>query len=97
MSKLSKEEVLKLAKLSKLRLSDEEIEKFQKEISDILGYVEQLSSVDTEGLKPTSQVTGLENVARKDEIIDYGVSNEELLKNAPDTKDGQFKVKRVLN
>lgn len=97
MSKLSKEEVLKLAKLSKLRLSDEEIEKFQKEISDILGYVEQLSSVDTEGLKPTSQVTGLENVTRKDEIINYGVSNEELLKNAPDTKDGQFKVKRVLN
>lgn len=97
MSKLSKEEVLKLAKLSKLRLSDEEIEKFQKEISDILGYVEQLSSVDTEGLKPTSQVTGLENVTRKDEILNYGVSNEELLKNAPDTKDGQFKVKRVLN
>lgn len=96
MAKLSRDDVLKLARLSRLRLTEEEIAQFQTEISDILGYVEQLSSVDTKGLDPTSQVTGLTNVMRKDEIIDYGTSTEELLKNAPATDKNQFKVKRVL-
>lgn len=96
MAKISRDDVLKLAKLSKLSLSEDEIVKFQKELSDILGYVEQLSGVDTTGLSETSQVTGLENVTRKDKVIDYSTSVDELMKNAPDKKDGQFKVKRVL-
>lgn len=96
MAKLSKEDVLKLARLSRLRLSDDEIDQFAEEISEILGYVEQLSSVDTKGLEPTSQVTGLTNVMRKDEIIDYKTSQEALLKNAPAVEKKQFKVKRVL-
>lgn len=94
--KLSKEDVLKLARLSRLRLSDEEIEQFGAEISEILGYVEQLSAVDTKGLEPTSQVTGLTNVMRPDEEIDYGADQAELLKNAPAQEKKQFKVKRVL-
>lgn len=96
MAKLSKDDVLKLARLSRLRLSDDEVATFQAEISEILGYVEQLSSVDTKGLEPTSQVTGLTNVMRKDEVIDYGTSQEALLKNAPALEKKQFKVKRVL-
>lgn len=96
MAKLSREDVLKLARLSRLRLSEAEIEQFQSEISEILGYVEQLSSVDTSGMEPTSQVTGLTNVMRKDEVIDYGTSQDELLKNAPAVEKKQFKVKRVL-
>lgn len=96
MAKLSRDDVLKLARLSRLRLSEKEITQFQTEISAILGYVEQLSSVDTTGLEPTSQVTGLTNVMRQDEVIDYGTSAEDLLKNAPDTEKNQFKVKRVL-
>jgi len=96
MSKLSRDDVLKLAKLSKLRLSEQEIEKFQSELSEILEYVEKLNSVDTTGLEPTYQVTGLRNVMRADEIKDYGVSPEQLLANAPDKQDNQFKVRRVL-
>ena len=96
MSKLSRDDVLKLAKLSKLRLSEQEIEKFQSELSEILEYVEKLNSVDTTGLEPTYQVTGLSNVMRADEIKNYGVSPEELLANAPDKQDNQFKVKRVI-
>lgn len=96
MAKLSRDDVLKLARLSRLRLSEEEITQFQTEISAILGYVEQLSSVDTTGLEPTSQVTGLTNVMRQDEVIDYGTTPEDLLKNAPATEKNQFKVKRVL-
>lgn len=96
MSKLSRDDVLKLAKLSRLRLSDEEIEKFREELSAILDYVEQLDSVDVAGLEPTYQVTGLKNVTRSDELADYGYSPADLLKNAPSLQVGQFKVKRVL-
>lgn len=96
MAKLTREDVLKLARLSRLRLTDDEITQFGAEISEILGYVEQLSAVDTGDLEPTSQVTGLTNVMRGDEVIDYGMSQDELLKNAPVVDKNQFKVKRVL-
>jgi aspartyl-tRNA(Asn)/glutamyl-tRNA(Gln) amidotransferase subunit C len=96
MSKLTRDDVLKLAKLSRLKLGEQEIEKFQGELSEILEYVEKLNSVDTTNTEPTYQVTGLKNVMRTDEIKDYGVSPEDLLKNAPSSQDHQFKVKRVL-
>jgi aspartyl-tRNA(Asn)/glutamyl-tRNA(Gln) amidotransferase subunit C len=97
MSKLSRDDVLKLAALSKLRLSEEEIERLRSELSEILNYVEVLDNVDIEGLEPTYQVTGLKNVMRKDEIKDYGDKTADLWKNAPvPAQDGQFKVKRVL-
>ncbi len=96
MAKLTKNDVLKLAELSRLHLTDKEIEQFTSEISAILGYVEQLQSVDLKDVKPTNQVTGLTNVMRKDELFDYGASPRELLKNAPATLDGHIKVKRML-
>jgi len=96
MSKLSRDDVLKLALLSRLKLTDEEVEKFRGELSSILEYVEVLNSVDTAGLEPTYQVTGLKNVMRKDEPRGYGYETDALLKNAPVIQDNQFKVKRVL-
>jgi len=96
MSKLTRDAVLKLAALSRLSLNDDEIEKFRGELSEILDYVEQLNAVDTDGLKPTYQVTGLKNVMRPDEIKDYTANHDELLKNAPEVEAGQFKVKRVI-
>ncbi len=96
MSKLSRDDVLKLAKLSRLRLSDEEVERFRTELSSILEYVEVLDKADTAGLEPTYQVTGLKNVMRTDSTRDYGYKTEDLLKGAPDKQAGQFKVKRVL-
>ena len=95
MSKLSRDDVVKLAKLSRLKLTDKEVEEFQTELAEILTYVEVLDSVDTAGLEPTYQVTGLKNVSRKDVLKDYGVTPKDLLKDSP-LKDGQFKVKRVL-
>jgi aspartyl-tRNA(Asn)/glutamyl-tRNA(Gln) amidotransferase subunit C len=85
-----------LASLSKLRLSEAEIERLRAELSEILNYVEILDQVDSEGLEPTYQVTGLKNVMREDEQESYGYETADLLKNAPDVQDGQFKVKRVL-
>ena len=96
MSKLTREDVLKLAGLARLELSDDEIERYRDELSDILLYVEQLQSVDYKGLKPTNQVTGLTNVMRDDEIRDYGYRAADLLKNVPAVKDNQIKVKRTL-
>lgn len=96
MASLTREEVLKLAALAKLALSDDEVAQFRTELSEILDYVEQLQSVDVDDLPPTYQVTGLVNVTRSDKIVDYGVSREELLKNAPAVQDGLIKVKRVL-
>ncbi len=87
---------MKLAKLSRLKLTDEEVERFGNEISAILGYVEQLKNVDVSGLEPTTQVTGLKNVMRPDEIKDYGATTEELLKNVPNREGNYIKVKRVL-
>ncbi len=96
MSKLSRDDVLKLAALSRLKLTEDEIERFRGELSEILEYVKALENVDTAGLKPTYQLTGLKNVMRKDEIVEYEASPKDLLENAPAVKEGQFKVKRVL-
>jgi aspartyl-tRNA(Asn)/glutamyl-tRNA(Gln) amidotransferase subunit C len=96
MAKLTRDGVLHLAALAKLELTDKEIERFQKEMNEILGYVEQLQSVDVEGLEPTYQVTGLKSVTRKDEIKGYGISPAALLKNVPAVENAQIKVKRVL-
>ena len=96
MAKLSRGDVLKLAKLAKLSLTPEEVELYREEISEILGYVELLQNVEVDDLIPTYQVTGLKNVTRPDEAIDYKIKREDLLKNVPEVEDGQIKVKRVL-
>lgn len=96
MAKLTREDVLKLAQLARLELSEQEIEEFSQELSEILGYVEQLGEIDVKGLKPTLQVNGLQNVTRADEEIDYGYDPKELLNNLPDHKDSMIKVKRML-
>lgn len=96
MSKITREEILKLAKLAHLRLDDDEVEKFSNEISDIITYAEMLDDVDTDDLRPTYQVTSLENIARPDTEVDYGINRTELLKNLPDRKDDLIKVKRMV-
>jgi aspartyl-tRNA(Asn)/glutamyl-tRNA(Gln) amidotransferase subunit C len=96
MAKLSKEDVWKLARLSRLKLTDEEVAQFADEITVILQYVEQLQNVDLDDLEATSQVTGLTNVTRPDEVHDYGPSPKDLLKNAPATEGSHFKVKRMV-
>lgn len=96
MANLSREDVLKLARLARLRLTDSEIKKFQTELTEILDYVEMLQKADTGSLEPTSQVTGLVNVMRADEVRDYGYEAKDLYKNLP-AKDGNYiKTRRIL-
>ncbi len=96
MSKLSRDDVLKLAQLARISLTDDEVDHFADELSEILGYVEQLSNVDVSGLAPTNQVTGRSNVMRADEVRSYGYEARDLLKNVPDVQDNQIKVKRMI-
>jgi aspartyl-tRNA(Asn)/glutamyl-tRNA(Gln) amidotransferase subunit C len=96
MAKLTREDVLKLAQLARLQLSDDEVERYRSELSEILQYVEQLQDVDVSELQPTNQVTGLTNVMREDEEHDYGYKTDDLLKQVPNVKDHQIQVKRML-
>lgn len=96
MADLTKEDILKLARLSRLMLKSDEVDEFQTEISEILGYVQMLDKADTTGLKPTYQVTGLKNSTRTDTVIDYGMSPDDLLSNLPAREKNYIKVKRML-
>jgi aspartyl-tRNA(Asn)/glutamyl-tRNA(Gln) amidotransferase subunit C len=96
MTELTRDDVLKLARLARLDITEEEIEAYRTELSAILEYVALLDNVDVAGLEPTSQVTGLKNVMREDQVKDYGVSAEELLQLAPKSQDGHIKVNRMI-
>lgn len=96
MTQISRDDVLHLAQLSSLKLDEAEIDGLQTDIGNILGYVNQLSELNTDGVQPTYQVTGLDNVWRNDEVIDYGVSREELLARSPESHKSQVKVPKVL-
>lgn len=96
MADISRDDVLKLARLTHLSLSEDEVSEFQQEFIEILKYVEQLKSADVDGLRPSYQVTGLTNVMRKDEIVEYGYKTESLMNNAPARQNDLLKVKRMV-
>lgn len=72
---LTRDEIIKIAELSRLELSESEIEKYQTELSGILDFFEMLKEVNTEGVEPTAQVTGLENILRIDEVQTFSEGN----------------------
>lgn len=94
--KLSKSEVEHIAELARLRLTEVEKEKYSEQLSGILNYVEKLSEVDTSQVEPTSQVTGLTNIMRSDEIIESGI-NEELVVCAPEHQDGFLVIPKIFD
>ena len=96
MSTITTDDVRHLAQLSNLQLADDEVENLRGDLENILGYIEQLGELDTTGVEPTYQVTGLENVWRDDEVQEAGVSREQLLKLSPEQADNSVKVPKVL-
>ncbi|MEK7450715.1 MAG: Asp-tRNA(Asn)/Glu-tRNA(Gln) amidotransferase subunit GatC [Patescibacteria group bacterium] len=88
-------DVVHVAQLANLPLKPEEKEKFEKQLSEILTYVEKLKEVDTKSVEITSQVTGLENVTRKDEAKP-SLSQEEALSETKSQHNEFFKVKAVF-
>ena len=89
-------DVAYVAKLANLPLKPEEKEKFEKQLSETLSYVEKLNSINTKGIEPTSQVTGLENVTREDKTTP-SLSQEQALSNTTSYNNGLFKVKAILD
>lgn len=96
MSNVTTDDVRHLAVLSNLQLSEDELAALTKDIGDILNYIEQLSDIDTSGVEPTYQVSGLENVWREDEVEQNPVTRQKLLALAQETYDNQVKVPKVL-
>lgn len=94
--KLTTEEVKHIAKLANLDLTDQEVNQFQEQLSEVLDYVEILKEVSTDKVEPTSQVTSLENVLREDETGD-SLSQKDVLSGTKKTQNGCFQIKRILN
>lgn len=92
---VSLEDVRHLAELSQIRLNKAELTSLASDIDRIVGYIDQLDELDTAGVEPTFQLTGLENVWRTDEVKPQ-LERRELLQLAPDSEDGQVKVPKVL-
>ncbi|AIE58823.1 Asp-tRNA(Asn)/Glu-tRNA(Gln) amidotransferase subunit GatC [Bacillus methanolicus] len=95
MSRISKDQVKHVAHLARLAITEEEAEKFTKQLDAIISFAEQLNELDTEGVKPTSHVLDMKNVLREDKP-EKGLPQEEVLKNAPEHEKGQFKVPSIL-
>lgn len=97
MSTISLEQVKHAAALVKIRLTNQQAVAMQTELDAILGYVRQLDALDTTGVEPTYQVSGLVNQMRSDTLTeDTAATPAELLKNAPFTRDGYIQVPKVL-
>lgn len=95
--KLTKTDVLHVAKLSNLTLTEDEIKKFTPQLSKIVDFISQLSEVDTSSVRPTSQTTGLTNVFREDVVISENMlSQEEALSGTDNIKNGLVKVPKIL-
>ena len=93
--KISKRQVEYVAQLAYLELSEEEKELFTHQLDSILAYMDKLNQLDTTGIEPTSHVLPMTNVFREDEV-QASLPLEDALANAPDGKDGFFRVPRVI-
>ena len=92
---ISKEEVIYVAKLAAIELKDDEVSKTIRELNEILGTIDDLQSISTLGVEPTSHVHGSVNAFR-DDIIQDSLSNEQIAKFAPDFENGFFKVPKII-
>ena len=92
---LTSAEVAHVARLARLSLSPEELERMRSQLSNILEYIELLQEVDVTGIEPTAQVTGLATVLRPDAVTER-LTREQALANAPGQRDGMFRVRAVF-
>lgn len=93
---ISKEEIVHIAKLASLNLSDAEIERYANDMTEILGFANMINSVDTDEIKETIAANENYNVFRKDEVI-QSIDRDVLLQNAPSKDEGMFRIPKVIN
>ncbi len=96
MTQITKEEVVHVANLARLSLTDEEIEKFGKQMSAILEHASEVSKIDTRGVVPTSHPLKMENVLRED-VVGLSLTQEQALSGAPNAQEGRFMVPQILD
>ena len=96
MAQITIEDVRKVAKLARLELPDAQLESYTDQLEKILGYVEQLQSIDTENIPPTSRAVEVVNVLRED-LVENTSIREDLLNLAPQREDNFFRVPKILS
>ena len=96
MTKITSQEVKKVAHLARLELNENEIHKHAQQLEKILGYIKQLEKINTENIPCTTRAIEVVNVLRKDEKKNYK-NSEELLDLAPSREDSFFKVPKIIN
>ena len=89
------DQVRHIAKLARIAMSEAEIDALMPELNNILGWVEQLAAVDTEGVEPLTAVIDLK-LRLRDDVIDDGDIRDKILANAPDAQHGFFAVPKVI-
>jgi aspartyl-tRNA(Asn)/glutamyl-tRNA(Gln) amidotransferase subunit C len=95
-TRIDQDQVRHVARLARLELTPEEVERFARELSDILDYVAQLEGLDTDAIEPTSHAVELRNVLRSDEP-GGSLEPSAALRNAPSREQGFFQVPKVLD
>lgn len=94
--KVSKEELLHIANLADLNIADDEVDKYLKNLDDILNYVEVIQKAPIDDLSETFMANESANVFRKDEVIDFE-NKEGIMNNAPELENNMFKIPKVIN
>jgi aspartyl-tRNA(Asn)/glutamyl-tRNA(Gln) amidotransferase subunit C len=92
---VSSEQVRHIAKLARIAMSEEELARLEPELNNILGWVEQLAEVDTEGVEPLTAVID-QKLRLRDDVVNDGNIRDEVLANAPDAQHGFFAVPKVI-
>ena len=93
---ITRDNVLHLAKLSNISLSEEQIEPLMHDLDNIVNYFSQLDELNTENVEPTYQCFDMQNVWREDVIEDFEANREDLLALTVESEDNQIKVPKVL-
>ena len=98
MAQISPEEVKRIAALARLGVTNTEVAKATKDLGNVLEHFSEIQTIDTKNVPTSDDVTGLNNITREDVADPNNLCHaEELLKNAPETKDKHFKVKAVFS
>ena len=93
---IKKEEILHIAKLASLKIKEDEIEEYRKNLQDILEFANIINSVDTEHLEETNGTSTNINFLREDEVNNFK-DTDQLMKNAPEQENNMFKIPKVIN
>jgi len=94
-TELSREDVLHVARLARIRLSDEELDRYAQQLADVLEHAAAVSALDTAGVTPTAHPLPLRNVMRGDELVPC-LDRDAVLAEAPAAEEGRFRVPPIL-